>query len=145
MTQAGIGGGRERKVTSIEVSGRSEKELVNRSNVIWRKPMTTDQESIGMELLPGVVLKLTRVILLVPVIAEGELLECSWSAKDTQHLAMPRTILHSKELSCSLCDLTSPLLIHVDEKPVYIYLSLESISYINIKYLSHSLRYIKFS
>lgn len=133
---AGIGG-EGKQSSSVEGAG-NEEELVNRSNVTWKKPMTTEQKSIGMALPPGVVLKLSRVILLVLVIAEGELLACSYSAKDTQHLAMPRTILHSKELSCSLCDFTFPLLIHVDEKPVHICLSLESISYINIKHLSHS-------
>lgn len=57
-------------------------------------------------------------------------------AKDTRHLAMPRAVLPSKELSHILCDLTVPLLIHVDEKPVYIYLSLESILYINISFFT---------
>lgn len=56
--------------------------------------MITDQVSIGLELPPGVVLKLTRVILLVPVIAEGELLECSWPASKILN------ILQCPELSC---------------------------------------------
>lgn len=84
-----------------------------------------------MEVPPGIVLKLTKVILLVPVISEGKRLECSWSAKDTKHLAMLRTVLRGKELSCVLCDLTLPLLLSVDGKTVYIYLSLESILHIN--------------
>lgn len=78
------------------------------------------------------------MILLVPVIVGRELLERSWLDNDTGYLAMPRTILLSKELSHILCELIVLLLIRVDEKAVYIYVSLESILYININCFSHS-------
>ena len=51
---------------------------------------------------------------------------------------MPKTVLLSKELSHILCELIVLLLICVDEKAVYIYVSLESILYININCFSHS-------
>ena len=66
------------------------------------------------------------------MIVGRELLERSWLDNDTGYLAMPRTILLSKELSHILCELIVLLLIRVDEKAVYIYVSLESILYINI-------------
>lgn len=49
---------------------------------------------------------------------------------------MPKTVLLSKELSHILCELIVRLLIRVDEKAVYIYVSLESILYININFFT---------
>lgn len=110
-------------------SQRNEDELINTSKSTERLPITTEKRLMDLQAksplewnyLQELFWKVTREILLVPVITERGLLECHWSTKDAKHLAMPRTVLHSKELSCSLCDLTIPQLFHVDEKKLFMF------------------------
>lgn len=107
----------------------SENELINTSKSTEGLPITTEKRLMDLQIksllewnyLQELFWKVTRVILLVPVITERGLLECRWSTKDAKHLAMPRTVLHSKELSCILCDLAIPHLFHVDEKKLFMF------------------------
>lgn len=76
-------------------------------------------------------MEIHRVILLVPVIAGGNCWNVFVWDNGTVYLAMLGAVLLSKELSHILCELIVLLLICVDEKAVYIYVSLDH-PYINI-------------
>lgn len=96
---------------------------------------------LGCNCLQELFWKFTRVMFcLSQCLGRGNYQKAAGGAEDARYLAMPRTVLHSKELSHILCDLTVPLLIYEDDKTVYPYLSLESILCINVKCFSYSFK-----